>query len=180
LVTTSRTSLWLGKDHLLVIDTSGYTETYKRFHFRDIQALVLCRTDTWLYQAVVLAAFGSLFGLIAIFGGNAVVAWVFGSLAAIFGILVLVDLLLGPSSKCYVRTAVQTEQLASLARVRRAQQVLATLRPLINSVQGELPPTASVTVGEAQAVPPFVKVVGTSPANQSVTESSTTASQEPA
>ena len=180
LVTTSRTSLWLGKDHLLVIDTSGYTETYKRFHFRDIQALVLCRTDTWLYQAVVLAAFGSLFGLIAIFGGNAVVAWVFGSLAAIFGILVLVDLLLGPSSKCYVRTAVQTEQLSSLARVRRAQQVLAALRPLINSAQGELPRTASVTGGEEQAVPPVVKVVGTSLANQSVTEPPTPASQEPA
>ena len=53
LVATSRASLWLAKDHLLQIDTSGYTENYKRFHFRDIQALVLCKTDAWLYQAVV-------------------------------------------------------------------------------------------------------------------------------
>src|SRR5262252_7141323 len=83
LVTTTRSSLWLGKDHLLVIDSSGYTETYKRFHFRDIQALVLCRTDRWLYQAVILAALGCFFGLIAILGSGPV-TWVFGILAGIF------------------------------------------------------------------------------------------------
>jgi len=27
------TSLWLGKDHLLSIDSTGYTESYKRFYF---------------------------------------------------------------------------------------------------------------------------------------------------
>jgi hypothetical protein len=180
LVTTSRSSLWLGKDHLLVIDTSGYTEAYKRFHFRDIQALVLCRTDTWLYHAVILAAFGSLFGLIAIVGGNPVVAWIFGSLAALFGILVVVDLLLGPSSKCYIRTAVQTEQLAPLARLRRAQKVLATLRPLITGAQGELPRAVSGGAGEAPTGLPLVEVAGTELANVSSTQPSTPASQEPA
>jgi hypothetical protein len=180
LVTTSRSSLWLGRDHLLVIDTSGYTETYKRFHFRDIQALVLCRTDTWLYQAVGLAAFGCLFGLIAIVGGNPVVAWVFGSLAGLFGVFVLIDLLLGPSSKCYIRTAVQTEQLAPLARLRRAQKVFATLRPLITSAQGELPRAVSGGAGEAQAGLPVVEVAGSEPATVSNMQPSTPASQEPA
>lgn len=179
LVTTSRSSLWLGKDHLLVIDTSGYTESYKRFRFRDIQALVFCRTDTWLYQAVILAAFAAFFGLIALLGGGPVIAWIFGSLAVIFGVCVLVDLLLGPTSKCYVQTAVQTEQLAPLARLRRAQRVLATLRPLIIGAQGELPREIAGSGVQAPAVPPSTQDV-TSPAIQSVTEPSTSASQEPA
>ena len=49
-VSMSRSSLWLGKDHLLCVDSSGYTETYKRFYFRDIQAVTLVATkrrDIW-------------------------------------------------------------------------------------------------------------------------------------
>jgi len=164
----------LGKDHLLIIDTSGYTETYKRFRFRDIQALVFCTTDTWLYQAVILAAFAGLFGLIAVLGGGPVMAWIFGSLAVIFGISVLVDLLLGPTSKCYLRTAVQTEHLAPLARLRRARRVIATLRPLIVSAQGVSGPGV-----QDPAVPPLTEGL-TSPAIQSVTDPSMPASQEPA
>ena len=34
-------SLWQGKDHLLSIDSSGYTEEYKRFYYRDIQAIII-------------------------------------------------------------------------------------------------------------------------------------------
>ena len=136
-VSTSRTSLWLGKDHLLQIETSGYTETYKRFHFRDIQALVLCRTDTWLYQGVGLLGVACLFGLIAVVGGGPVVAWIFGSIAGLFGLILLLHLLAGPSSKCYLRTAVQTEPLASLNRLRKARKVFGMLRPLIVAAQAE-------------------------------------------
>ena len=37
----TRSSLWLGKDHLLCIDSNGYGEDYKRFYFRDIQTITL-------------------------------------------------------------------------------------------------------------------------------------------
>ena len=40
-----RTSLWLGKDHLLCIDSNGYSETYKRFYFQDIQAVSIRLTQ---------------------------------------------------------------------------------------------------------------------------------------
>src|SRR5215469_16684926 len=92
MVSTSRTSLWLGKDHLLPIDTSGYTESYKRFHFRDIQALVLCRTDAWLYRALALAALASFFGLLPLLGGGPVVAWILGIIAAVFAFFLFLDL----------------------------------------------------------------------------------------
>src|SRR5947208_5263032 len=43
-ISAARSSLWLGADHLLCVDSTGYTETYKRFYFRDIQAITICRT----------------------------------------------------------------------------------------------------------------------------------------
>jgi hypothetical protein len=138
IVSTTRASLWAGKDHLLQIDNTGFSEAYKRFYFRDIQALVLCKTDTWLYRAVAYAAVASLCGLIAIIGGGPVASWFFGGMAGLFALLIAVDLMAGPTCKAYLRTAVQTEALAPLNRLRRAQKVFGILRPLITSAQEEL------------------------------------------
>ena len=38
-------SLWIGEDHLLLVELRGFTETYRRFYFRDVQAIILRRTD---------------------------------------------------------------------------------------------------------------------------------------
>src|SRR5580698_2302749 len=40
----TRSALWLGGDHLLLVETSGFTENYKRFYFRDIQAITVQET----------------------------------------------------------------------------------------------------------------------------------------
>jgi hypothetical protein len=148
LVSTARVSLWLAPDHLLQVDSNGYSESYKRFQFRDIEALVVCRTDEWLYRSVILGALAAFFGLIAVFGGGQVVAWIFGSLSGLFVLVLMLNLIAGPSSKAYLRTAVQTERLPSLNRMRRAQKVLALLRPLILAAQADLMPKV------AAAVPP--------------------------
>lgn len=154
IVSTSRTSLWLGKDHLLQIDSSGYTENYKRFYFRDIQVLASCRTDTWLYQAVGLTGAACLFDLIAIVGGGPIIAWIFGSLGGLFVTFLVFHLLAGPTSKCYLRTAVQTEQLVSINRLRKARKVFNALRPLINKAQGELP--GQPATSPDQPAPPVI------------------------
>jgi hypothetical protein len=156
IVSTTRSSLWLGKDHLLQIDTSGYTESYKRFYFADIQALVMCRTEHWLYQAVVFAALACFFALIGIFGGGPVIAWIFGILAGLFALCLLLDLTGGPSSKCYVRTAVQTEALVSLTRLRRARRTFDVLRPLITAAQGELKMQQPASETAGQPAPPVI------------------------
>ena len=43
--------------------------------------------------------------------------------------------MLGTTCRCLIRTAVQTEELPSLRRVRNADKVLARIRPLIESAQ---------------------------------------------
>ena len=41
----SYSSLWLGADHVMQLSSTGYTESYRRFYFRDIQAIFLVRRD---------------------------------------------------------------------------------------------------------------------------------------
>jgi hypothetical protein len=143
IITVGRSSLWLGKDHLLVIDTNGYTENYKRFFFRDIQALLIRQTQRWLIWALVFGALAVVFGsilIVALTSREAVLAWVMGIITGLWLLALVGTLLPGPSCICQIRTAVQTEELPSLNRVRRARKVLARLRPFIAGAQGELPP----------------------------------------
>jgi len=140
IVSTARTSLWLARDHLLCIDTTGYGETYKRFYFRDIQAITLLRSTRWLVWSAVLGALAVVCALIGAGTGEIISASVFGTIAGVFFLAVLTNLGAGPSCATYLRTAVQTELLVSVRRVRQARRVLARLRPLIAAAQGELTP----------------------------------------
>jgi hypothetical protein len=139
-VSTSRSSLWVGKDHLLCIDTTGYTESYKRFYFRDIQAVILRKTVVWHVMSAILAVIVGFFGLVAFLGQNAVIAWIFGSIGGLFALILLLNIFRGPTCSFHMRTAVQVEHFPSVARVRVARHVLERLRPLIASAQGQLAP----------------------------------------
>jgi hypothetical protein len=148
----SRTSLWLGTDHLLFVNSSGYTETYKRFYFRDIQIFVVQKTQRATVVNIVLTI------LLVMILAPALVAQAIGLkiflflLAGIFGLFLLVNLMQGQTCQCFLRTAVQTEQLPPLDRVRRAQKVFARLRPLIAAAQGgELSPETISEIMRQQA-----------------------------
>jgi len=139
----ARSSLWLGKDHLLCIDSTGYSETYKRFYFRDIQAVLLRKTGRgkiWNFVLGVPGGLMALFTSFAVAGGDVVTAWILGTVAALFLLALLLNLAAGPACACQLRTAVQTEELASLHRLRQTRKVLNRLRPLIVEAQGELAP----------------------------------------
>jgi hypothetical protein len=135
-----RVQLWQGKEHLLLVEWDGLREYYKRFGYGDIQAFVVQKTrEGMVVNGVLLAVI--LFWLVL---GIAVpdTAGRIGllSVAALFGLLLLVNFLSGPTCKCSVRTAVQVEELPSLGRLPRARKVLARLRPLIVAAQGQLVP----------------------------------------
>jgi hypothetical protein len=136
--TTSRSSLWLGKDHLLVIETTGYTETYKRFYFRDLHGVFLWTTSQWKIVALILAVLGGVFGVPALLAEEPIAAWIFGALSVLCLLGMTLDLMLGPTCRCRFRSAVQTEEMPSLNRLRRARKVLDQVRPLITAAQGAL------------------------------------------
>jgi hypothetical protein len=145
-VSMSRSSLWLGKDHLLGVDSSGYTETYKRFYFRDIQAVTLMGTKRraiWNWVLGPLTAIFLLFLLASLpytgsTGSNSNLGEIvfFAFLGFVFAVPFLINNLLGPSCICHLRTAVQIEELPSLCRVRKTRRVLEQIRPLIIAAQG--------------------------------------------
>jgi len=142
----SRSSLWLGKDHLLCVDSSGYTESYKRFYFHDIQAISLMgskRRAIWNWILAIPTTFCLALLLTALSSrpyweqGMPIVYAIFTSL---FGVPFLFNNLRGPTCICHLRTAVQIEELPSLNSLRCARRVLERIRPLIIAVQGQLTP----------------------------------------
>jgi len=130
-------NLWLAADHVLYIYARFGYEDYKRFYFADIQAITVQKTlGGWVLNLV--------FGLLGAFFGFSLL-WADG-LAKIFpGIMtvalflgVILNWLRGPTCKTILKTAVQTETLHSLHRLRTALKVMDRLKNLIHRVQGPL------------------------------------------
>ena len=142
----SRMSLWLGPDHLLSVDSSGFSETYKRFYFKDIQAITLYRTKRYPWWNVTVGFFALVFIFAVVLLAPAPSApWkvddiagasVLGGIIGLLVLLLLINLFSGPTCKTFLRTAVQIEELPSLCRVRKTRRILAKIHPLILAAQG--------------------------------------------
>ncbi len=154
-------SLWLAADHLLVLNSTGYYEEYRRIQFRDIQGFFTTASERRGSWALLWAIWTGISGLVMTSGfimeSRPVVSGVF------FGIGVLALLwnyLLGPGCIVYVVTRVQTQPVPSLVRVKKARKVLARLMPLIAAAQANLvaaeAPLKSAETGELAAEPPPV------------------------
>ena len=130
-------TLWQGGDHLLQVYSRVGVEDYKRFYFNDIQAIITRKTTAGKIQNIVLGLLLLLFTIPAVLNdGGWSVFW--ATLAGILLILVLVNLLRGPTCETKLLTAVQTEKLHSLHRLKNAINVMDRLRSVIQSVQGRL------------------------------------------
>ena len=133
---SSSTSLWLGQDHLLFVESNGYTETYKRFYFRDIQALMVERTQTFKIVNIVLTIpVGICLALGLATQSTGLKIFLF-CVAGFLALILSINLWRGQTCRSFLRTAVQIEQLPPLSRVRRAQKVFNRIRPLIAGAQG--------------------------------------------
>jgi hypothetical protein len=130
-----RIRLWQGPDHLLFVASSALGERYKRFYFADIQAIVIRKTAGWLGWAIFLLAIMAFCGLAAVGISDRTGSIAMFSVTGVLLIILAVHALLGPTCRCIIRTAVQTEELPSLKRVRNADKVLARIRPLFESAQ---------------------------------------------
>jgi len=140
----ARTSLWLGPDHVLSVTSTGFSEEYKRFYLKDIQAILIRESSQWVVVNWILGGLASLFLLLTALG--ALLEWSFGAMATdvfllvFFVVPLLVNIAAGRTCICQLRTAVQTERLYSLSRRRTALRVAGTLRQEIEAAQGTLSP----------------------------------------
>jgi hypothetical protein len=166
-VGTTINTIWLASDHLLLRESVyGLSESYKRFYFRDIQALIIRRSPVWIGWISVLTALSLIFFFV--WGVTGWQSWGWPFFSALFFVLTMVQLARGPSCVTYLVTAVQRELLGSLNRLRKARRALKILVPLIEEKQGkfELPTgaeTATPGVSGAQRsvtpMPPVPAIV---------------------
>jgi hypothetical protein len=135
----------MARDHLLLISRTGYTETYKRFYFRDIQAVIIRKTATALVLNIVLIILALPFFWLAASATDRPpqiywerLAW--ASIGGFFLFLALLSFWRGSSCITHIKTAVQTERLAAWHRMRAARKGMEMIRPRLLEAQGELPP----------------------------------------
>ncbi len=138
--------LYRTNEYLLLIQTSGYSEKYRRLYFKDIQSIQIMRTNLRLVIGLILGLLVTLFGLLnALLLPNIDNDEVLGLVLVMLGLPFLacltyfvVNILKGPACRCVARTAVQELALPTLMRVRQAERVLGEIEPLINLSQGPL------------------------------------------
>jgi hypothetical protein len=129
-----RTKLYLGTDHLLLIEQLILVERYKRFYFRDIQVIAATQSSRWI-------AFGTIWGFLALLAAffffahnlGAVIAGTF--FTALFGFAFVHNMMLGPTCIVRLRTAVQTHRISSLERMHEFRKGMDTIEPLIRAAQ---------------------------------------------
>jgi hypothetical protein len=131
--------VWLGDDHVLLVLTRGYSETYRRFFFHDIQGIVVRRTQIGTIWNVVWGFIFAFFAGLFLTVNNDTASIILACMAAPFAVALLVNVLLGPTCAFHIRTAVQTERLPAVSRVSSANKFIARIEPLITAAQGELP-----------------------------------------
>ena len=144
---SGQTSLWIGSDHVLAVQSTGFTESYRRFYLRDIAAIVVQRNNRWMIWNLVLGATLGFGGLLAtaLVLGNSDEAIAFGRflfaflLAPIFWVFVI-HLVRGRTCTVRIQTAVQSAEIPSVGRMRAAEKLLAQLTPLIQLAQPMTPP----------------------------------------
>jgi hypothetical protein len=135
------TRLYQGPDHLMMVNTNGFSEDYKRFFFQDIQAVVLHKSITGKILNIILIIISclSLMGALQMgFNSDGIV------LSAISGCLIIITLfhlISGPTCVTQLQTATGTTWLRSVNRLRKAERLLQTIRPLVEQAQAEPAPS---------------------------------------
>jgi hypothetical protein len=132
-----RDSLWKAEDHVLSVRRNPFSESYRRYYFADVQAIVLTElSNSVAPYAAVLAV--CLISLAAGLVYTRHLGW-----GILSGLLALVAFYLSwrlPTCACYIKTSVSTEKLQSLAHLRGAQKALLIIRAEIEKVQGSANP----------------------------------------
>lgn len=137
-----RSSLWIAPDHLLLVRNRGYSEEYKRFYFKDIEAFIVTPSSVGNLISGIITVFTCfpalllIIGVIRQWGSVSMIIW--ASITTLLLLLLFMHRMKGPTCRTQIQTAVQKEDLTSLFRRRTSQRVIQMVVPLIEAVQGSL------------------------------------------
>jgi hypothetical protein len=139
-------SLWAAADYILSVTSYRFREDYRRFYFRDIQAIVVTRSPRYLFsiRSAVIA-------MVLVFGCFLPQTRIASALLLLACAVAWWILSWRMSCVCRVHTAVSSEVLRSIYRVPTARKFLAEVEPLIRAAQSGLP---DAPPGEAPVAAP--------------------------
>lgn len=133
-------SLWQTDDHLLLVENNGITESYRRFYFKDIQALIIQKTNfsrNFNYIALSILFTAAIIYLSRVLGdgflSSVVMSIFFISLISLF-----LNYFMGVTCTCRIITPVQDEYIPSLKRLRNAVKVKKVIDNACTALQGTL------------------------------------------
>lgn len=147
-------SVWLGSDHLLAVRSTRFRENYKRFYFRDIQAIAVARAPRHHLSVRAIAI------ALVLFWTWALVRSFWPMADQVFfttlGLLALIWLQVSTrySCRCRIYTAVSQEELPSIYRTWTARRFLAKVEPLIAAAQPPADPNQAVPAPDPAPAPP--------------------------
>jgi hypothetical protein len=158
-------SLWVAADHLVWVTNTFSVEQYRRWYFKDVQAIISRRTVRRLVVNLVVGGGGLMLtlGAIACIAGaqsasagdhEAFIAFavIAGVLALGCWIVVLINSLLGPGCAVHIQTPLGTDKLNIPCRQRGFERLLARIQPTIEAIQAQ-PPAGETSAGVAEIVP---------------------------
>lgn len=127
-----RSRLYQGPDHLLIVQSTGYTEDYKRIFYQDIRTIEVKHNNRQFWSAIIAGAIVVFFLLLY--------AWILPAIAAIilgapFLIWLLVNLYRGATCDCYISTNVQRLKLPAPGRVNKVEVLINFLRSKAPAVE---------------------------------------------
>jgi hypothetical protein len=153
-VSTTMMSLWRGEDHLLQVERDHFHEKYRRFYFNDIEIFTVRLDNRRRNIAIIFGILVGIFIALALYSTAGFAVGFFFSIAGIFMIPFIYNLVRGPTCVVHVATAVQREELASVRRVKAAMRLLQIIRDGAAQTQGILAPDMVRVKYELQKSPP--------------------------
>lgn len=136
--TFSNQRLYLAEDHLLAVDGT-MSESYRRFYYRDIQAILLRPTAAYAVINTLLVGLLLLIALLFLTGDP--VAHGFGIVLGGTTLFVLfLNLVKGRTCECRFLTSVQSFRIRALHRRGKAHRVLNRIMPMLQAAQGDFDP----------------------------------------
>ena len=147
-------SVWLGPDHLLLVKSSRFREEYRRFFFRDIQAIVSAGAPRY-HLSTRAALIGALWACVlagAIASDREALGWIAGFIGILLA-CVWMYVSGARGCRCRIYTAVSSEELPSLYRDWTARRFIEVVEPFVTQAQGSIEPSAVEQVGEREVGP---------------------------
>jgi branched-subunit amino acid transport protein len=161
-----KSSVWAGPDHLLLVRGSRFRDEYKRYYYRDVQAIAVARAPRFHIStravAIALACWAAptVVALLALrlhFSDVVYTVLVAEVVCCALIVLMLVWAYVSgrQSCRCRIYTAVSGDELPSVYRLWTARKFLAEVAPLIAQTQGTIAGEWAVAAEERTVGPPL-------------------------